>query len=283
MLTKLFFLLFEIQTSLCSCQPDIYRQGFRRAKPQYRIEKMGQMPAVANENSGLATASAKPTFWTHNDSGGRPELYEIDASGRLLTTWSLPHLTNKDWEELSRDDRGHLFIGDIGNNTNTRQDLCIYQVSLASDSSATLPKKITYHYEDQRAFPPERSRKNFDCEAFFYAQDSLFLFSKNWGHKTATLYTIPAREGHHTAIRKDSIRINGMITAADISPDRQSFALLTYGKVFFFGIEHGEINFKHPISCLKVGRGQVEGLVFISNTELLLTNEKGKIYKISRR
>lgn len=281
MLTKLLFFLFGLKTNLCSCQPDIHRQGFSRAKRHYRIERVGTMPQVANENSGLATASGKPTFWTHNDSGGKPELYEIDSVGNLLSTWALPELQNKDWEELSRDSQGNIYIGDTGNNTNTRKDLCIYKVSETHPSQEA--EKITYHYPDQLDFPPPRAGKNFDCEAFFYANDSLYLFSKNWGKPVARLYTLPAKAGDYTAVLKDSIRLNGMITAADISPDRQTFAVLTYGKVFFFAIQGKEINFKHPLSCLKVGRGQVEALVFITNHDLLITNEKGKIYKITRR
>ncbi|MDR6193490.1 hypothetical protein [Siphonobacter sp. SORGH_AS_0500] len=281
MLTKLFLFLFGLKTSLCSCQSDRHRHGFSRAKRQYRIEQVGHMPAVANENSGLATASGKPTFWTHNDSGGKPELYEVDSVGNLLYTWALPDLQNKDWEELSRDPQGNIYIGDTGNNTNTRKDLCIYKVS--DSHSSTKAEKITYHYPDQKDFPPQKSEKNFDCEAFFFANDSLYLFSKNWGKPTAKLYTLPARAGDYTAILKDSIRLNGMITAADISPDQQTFAVLTYGKVFFFAIEEKKIDFKHPLSCLKIGRGQVEALVFVTNHDLLVTNEKGKIYKITRR
>ncbi|PKK36357.1 hypothetical protein BWI96_10825 [Siphonobacter sp. SORGH_AS_0500] len=238
------------------------------------------MPAVANENSGLATASGKPTFWTHNDSGGKPELYEVDSVGNLLYTWALPDLQNKDWEELSRDPQGNIYIGDTGNNTNTRKDLCIYKVS-DSHSSTKAEKSHTITLT-KRIFR-RRSPKKLLTAKLFLCQRQLVPLSKNWGKPTAKLYTLPARAGDYTAVLKDSIRLNGMITAADISPDQQTFAVLTYGKVFFFAIEEKKIDFKHPLSCLKIGRGQVEALVFVTNHDLLVTNEKGKIYKITRR
>ncbi|MFT4032803.1 MAG: hypothetical protein QM669_10315 [Siphonobacter sp.] len=243
------------------------------------------MPSVVNENSGLATASGKPTFWTHNDSGGKPELYEVDMQGTLLRTLHFPALKNVDWEEVSRDERGTLYIGDIGNNQNMRRDLTIYKIPEPVLDTTSQPGigKITFQYEDQKAFPPERKEMNFDCEAFFFANDSLYLFSKNRGDHHVKLYTLPAVPGQHVAKVKDRIELKGMVTAADISPDRKTFAVLTYGKIFFFGIHQGQINFSDPLHCLKVGRGQIEGLVYVTNNTLLMSNEQGNMYWIRTR
>lgn len=283
---KLLLFLFGLKIQFCSCGGDIRHEGFRRGRSEYRVTRVGTMPAVANENSGLATASGKPTFWTHNDSGGKPELYEVDEKGLLLRTLALPNIRNRDWEDISRDSRGNLYIGDTGNNTNNRQDLVVYIVPeriVNGPVDSTAIQAISYRYEDQRVFPPEKKDRNFDCEAFFFHQDSLYLFSKNRGDRTVKLYSMPARPGNQVARVQDRLPLRGMVTAADISPDRKTFAVLTYGKIFFFGVEDGKINFRRPISCLKVGRGQVEGLVFVRDNELLLTNEKGKIFRITRK
>lgn len=283
---KLLLFLFGLKVQLCSCGADIRHEGFRHGRSQYHISRVGTMPPVANENSGLATASGKPTFWTHNDSGGKPELYEIEPDGTLLRTLPLTGLRNHDWEDISRDPRGNLYIGDTGNNTNDRKDLVVYVIPESvtnglSDSTAI--QAISYRYEDQQAFPPEKKNRNFDCEAFFFHRDSLYLFSKNRGDHQVKLYSMPAKAGNQVARIVDRLPLRGMVTAADISPDRSTFAVLTYGKVFFFAIENGKIDFRRPLSCLKVGRGQVEGLVYVRDNELLLTNEKGEIFRITRK
>jgi hypothetical protein len=36
---------------------------------------------------------------------------------------------NIDWEEITKDKEGNLYIGDFGNNENKREDLCIYKIA----------------------------------------------------------------------------------------------------------------------------------------------------------
>lgn len=266
---------------LCGCQSDQRRNGFEKARSDYKVSKIGRLPTIAGESSGLARYEAHKSLWTHNDSGGRPELYEIDYEGNLLSTLIVPQVQNTDWEDLAQSADGTLYIGDMGNNGNTRQDLKIYSLSPMQKS---LPP-ITFRYADQTAFPPPPSAFNFDCEAFFFYQDTLYLFSKNRGKKDlpVKLYGLPARPGDYTLLVQDSIFINSPVTAADINPAGTTFALLTYGKILLFGIENGKINFDHPKDCIKVGKGQEEALVFVNDTDLMITTEQRGLYLIKHR
>jgi hypothetical protein len=108
------------------------------------------------------------------------------------------------------------------------------------------------------------------------------LFSKNWGkNKFVKLYQMPSEPGNFTLQAKDSIQINSQVTAADVSPDGKTFALLTYGKILLFGITENRINFKNPLGCFRFVKKQNEALIFLNNTDMLVTNEQGDIYRIT--
>ncbi|QNH63064.1 hypothetical protein [Hymenobacter sediminicola] len=234
------------------------------------------------ESSGFALADAQGDLWTHGDGGSTALLYKITHQGDVLQTMNLAPLVNIDWEDLARDDEGRLYIGDFGNNQNKRRNLCIYRLS---GPSMRQVDTIRFRYSDQRRFPPRKAARNFDCEAFFYRQDSLYLFTKNRGKgHYVKMYALPARPGYHVATLLDSIRINTWITAADISPDGRTVALLGYGHVYLLERQPGHRLFDSPKSCLPLATtGQAEALAFINNTDFVVSNEKGRIYLAKKK
>ncbi|MCF2445931.1 hypothetical protein L0657_18360 [Dyadobacter sp. CY345] len=279
-MNKLVFLMFAIETVLCTCNPDKRTNGFEKVKSHYKISKIGKLPIVANESSGIAR-TGKGTYWTHNDSGGKTELYEIDSTGKLLSTKVIPNSQNTDWEDLTRDETGNIYIGDFGNNGNSRRSLTIYKVP----SSGTDTEEIMFNYADQKEFPPSKDLFNFDCEAFFHHNDNLYLFSKNRSPKNhfVRLYKLPSQKGNYSITPIDSIEIKTQVTSADISPDGKTFALLTYGKILLFEIDNGLINFRKPKGCFRFVRKQAEALTFVSNTDMIVTNEQQQIFRITYR
>lgn len=270
---KIFMMLFATRVALCDCHSE-KNQLFRQETKQYAIHQIGKMPENINESSGLIDNN-DGTLLTHNDGGGNAEIYKINTSGKLLETVPIAHAQNIDWEDITKDTNGNLYIGDFGNNAHNRKDLGIYKVT----ENAT--KKINFRYADQSTFPAQY--KNFDCEAFFWFKNHLYLFSKNWEkkYKTCKLYKLKDEEGNYTITPKDSITLKTAVTAAAISPDNKHFALLTYGKILIFDIINDEINFKYPKICIKTGRNQTEGITFINNNELIFCNEQRKMYIVN--
>ena len=100
------------------------------------------MPICINENSGLVKAWQDGYYWTHNDGGGNPELYMLNATGQLFDTLEVKDAINVDWEDLAKDSKGSLYIGDFGNNSNKRENLNIYK-----RSSLTV-EKINFKYSN---------------------------------------------------------------------------------------------------------------------------------------
>src|SRR5690606_23658153 len=149
-----------------------------------------------------------------------------------------------------------------GDNSNARRDLCSYV--LKEPFGEENIEKITFSYGLQTRYPEEKKQRKFDCEAFFYHRDSRYLFSKNTCKKPryTLLYKITAVAGDYTLFPADSIQMNETVTSADISPDGKHFVLLTYGKVFFFDISDGQIDFSSPARCLRLFRGQTEAIMY---------------------
>ncbi|WP_276497859.1 hypothetical protein [Pontibacter litorisediminis] len=279
MLYKIFTVYVYFQTLFCGCGPDRRNGGFEKPDFKYKLERITRLDGQMQESSGLAHASDS-TFWTHGDSGTPAELYRFNLEGELLQTLPL-ELQNRDWEELAESEE-QLYIGDFGNNLNSRQDL---QIHMLNKQDYTLAGTLYFSFEDQEAFPPDKDNQHFDLEAFFYYQDSLYLFTKSRGNNMQVkLYTLPARPGTFVARLQERLPVSAMATGAAISPDGKQFAILGYGKVYLFEVQDGHINLSGRHYCLKVGRtGQAEAILYTSNNQLLITNENGKLFRLTLR
>ncbi|RIV27553.1 hypothetical protein DYU11_04410 [Fibrisoma montanum] len=287
MLHSLIAFLFTIKTAFCSCRSDVQRNGFQRARSAYKVTQLGRLPKVVNESSGLTYQVVRGTFLTHNDGGGRPTLYEIDRRGRLLDSIVVTGAANVDWEDMAQQDSTVLFVGDFGNNQNNRRDLSIYRIDL-KPTVQVIP--LPFHFADQTAFPPPRSRRNFDMEAMVWYRDSLHLFSKNRSlrNRFVRLYKLPSRPepavaGKSALEPQDSIYSRAMVTGAAVSPDYRTLALLTYGKILLFSIQSNQLTLRYPKQCIRLPRGQTEAVAFVSETDMVVTNERGKLYLITRK
>ncbi|MBL4568368.1 MAG: hypothetical protein JKY69_01440, partial [Flavobacteriaceae bacterium] len=143
---------------------------------------------------------------------------------------------NNDWEDLTKDHKGNIYIGDFGNNRNKRKNLAILKISKDSlnNTGKINIERISFYYPNQKKFPPKKKQMHFDCEAFFHFNNSLYLFTKsrernNFG-KT-NVYKIPARRGNHEAQFITSFKtcddIQCWVTSADISADGKQIAILS--------------------------------------------------------
>ncbi len=206
---------------LCHCQRELPRKA--------------RLPEPLSEASGVYRAGPDSLWW-HNDSGDGPVLYLTDRRGKLRDTITLPDIPAKDWEDICGDTRGNLFIGDFGNNANTREDLHIWR--FRPDNGALA--RIDFRFPDQTAFPPDPPDANFDCEAFFWYRDSLHLFSKSrlgTGVYKTRHYVLPDEPGDYEALLCDSLTLpKRVVTAAALSPDGQTVALLSYYFKIVLGI-----------------------------------------------
>lgn len=187
-----------------------------------------ETPAL-DETSGLLFYNN--TLITHTDSGGKAQLYEINATtGAITRMVDITNATNVDWEDIAQD-AAYIYIGDIGNNSGNRTDLKIYKISKSdyntSDGKVTA-EIISYSYADQLDFTPSPNMTNWDAEGLISYGDRLLIFTKNWVDHNTNVYAIPKTSGTHSAVLVSSYNTNGLITGADSSPDEKVIYLIGY-------------------------------------------------------
>lgn len=238
---------------------------------------------IVNESSGLIWW--KKLFWTHDDSGGQPVIYGMNATTNTIQrTVVVKNATNVDWEDIAQDN-SFIYIGDFGNNANgNRTDLKIYKIAKAdvSVSDSVLAKVINFSFSDQTDFSPKgNNNTNFDCEALIAYGDSLYLFSKDWLDLKTRLYSLPKKGGTFKATKLAELDVQGLITGADVLPTQRVIVLSGYNSTLspflyllydfsgnkFFGANKRKVLLNESFT-------QTEGISAKSTTQFFTTNER---------
>ncbi|MGS2739800.1 hypothetical protein [Sinomicrobium sp. M5D2P17] len=254
--------------------------------PNYgQLKPLARLPKELKENSGIEIIERDSTIWSINDSGNKDHIYQVGFDGKMRRELKLKKAKNTDWEEITKDKDNNLYIGDFGNNSNKRKDLTIYKIPNPNtiEGKEIEAEKITFYYPEQKSFPPKAKHRYYDAEAFFFLNGYFYLFTKNRTSPfdgVSFLYKVPARKGHHKAelIGKYIFCTDDegcRITAATISPDEKTVALLGYDKVWLFS-GFTDDNFFHADikEVVELGHSsQKEGLCFMDNHTLLISDE----------
>ena len=260
-----------------------------------QLSYVTKLPKKLDENSGIVYY-ADSTAWFIEDNGNPDELYQVDFKGNLLREIEVKNAKNGDWEDLTKDENGNLYIGDFGNNANNRKDLVIYKVPNPQNDSGNKmeAEQIRFNYPEQEEFPPGREKLFYDAEAFFYHSKFLYIITKNRANPfpgIALLYKVPAQKGEFNAEFIGNIKTCGdwetcQITSADISPDGKSIVLLSYGKLWVINNFTFDDFTKGNMKEIDLGvRTQLESVCFLDENTLLLSDEKrantgGNLYSL---
>lgn len=259
-----------------------------------KINKIGKLPKSIEESSGLILYN-DTLFITHNDSGDKPILYFINLKGDLIHQITISNAINNDWEEITKDEQGNIYIGDFGNNLNKRKNLTIYKIAPENLLKTThvIAKIITFSYPDQTAFPPEEATLNFDAEAMFFHNDSLWVFTKCRAtpfHGNTFIYAIPSQPGNYTATAKGKLFIGDKGFAKDaitgVAFSHSTLYLLTYNRIVVYELNNNTFLFKKTIATTPYSQKEAIAISRDQST-LFLTDEfqkiigGGNLYKIN--
>lgn len=259
-----------------------------------KINKIGKLPKSIEESSGLILYN-DTLFITHNDSGDKPILYFINLKGDLIHQITISNAINNDWEEITKDEQGNIYIGDFGNNLNKRKNLTIYKIAPENLLKTThvSAKIITFSYPDQTAFPPEEATLNFDAEAMFFHNDSLWVFTKCRAvpfHGNTFIYAIPSQPGNYTATAKGKLFIGDNGFAKDaitgVAFGHSILYLLTYNRIVVYELNNNTFLFKKSIATTPYSQKEAIAISRDQST-LFLTDEVqkiiggGNLYKIN--
>ncbi|MGV7107016.1 hypothetical protein [Flavobacterium sp. U410] len=246
------------------------------------VDTVFSFPKELKELSGIIEIHKE--LYLIQDSRNKPEILVFDSKGKLQRTIKVLNIENTDWEALTKDEEGNIYIGDFGNNDNDRSDLRIIKINRGDlQQEEVKPSQIiSFHYSNQKKFPPKKKdKRNFNVEAFVESENFFYLFSKN-SNGIALVYQIPNQQGEQVAVPIDSLELSVenkpvMITDAAFDSQTHTLVLLGHSTVFQFQVSQFQDLSKTTKKTVKLHHNsQKEGICFKDAKTLWLVDERDK-------
>jgi hypothetical protein len=246
-------------------------------------KKIAKLRENLKEISGLAFLN-DTVLIAHNDGGNDATLYFLNLKGEQFHSVKVENAKNKDWEDITVDGKGNLYIGDIGNNGNNRENLCIYKINTFGilKKESVSAEKINFRYSEQKDFPPDVKKLHFDAEALAYYNDSLYIFTKCRTEPfdgKSFCYSLPTKPERYKLSKDFELNIGkegwwkDCITAAEIKNNK--CYLLTYNRIIIYTILKGKFTFSHSISLESIS--QYEAMAVNSKGVIFIADEQNKL------
>tara|TARA_Y100000815_G_scaffold6648_2_gene6182 strand:+ start:1390 stop:2199 length:810 start_codon:yes stop_codon:yes gene_type:complete len=250
-------------------------------------KSLGQLKVVGSVNNGLQEVSAaekdlkENLLWVIQDRGNDNDLIALEMDGSIARSIKIENAENEDWEDLTTDDEGNIYIGDFGNNSEKRKKFTIYKVKYED-----LNKKSANAEIIEFTLPKKQDSKDF--ESFFLLNNHFYIISKEKNKFVVLKVKNEAGKQEAKVHTKHDLKgKNNKITSADISDDGKTIVLLNHDKLWkidnfkdddFFEGDLKELEFDHD--------SQKEGICFDSNNKVIITDERngdegGNIYTFS--
>ncbi|WP_294300123.1 hypothetical protein [uncultured Chryseobacterium sp.] len=251
------------------------------------LEVKFSLPKKLKEVSGMALSPDKKTLWTIEDQGNKNVVYGLNLQGKLVADVLVENAENHDWEDITADARGNLYIGDFGNNDNDRQNLSILKIDLknADQKSTRMIQETKFHYEGQTEFPPKKSNLLYDCEAFIEMDGNFYLFTKNRSKGfdgTFLVFKVPNQPGDFQAQLVGKLKLKGgysdaAITSAAVNSTKNQIVLLNHKNIrVLTGFSPDDFS-KAKIRTVSLNHNsQKEAVVFFDDHTLMIADEKDK-------
>lgn len=248
------------------------------------VERKGHLPDQLKEISGWTFVN-DTTLIAHNDSGNEPFLYVLNLDGSIRHQALLTGTGNIDFEDITTDNKGNIYLGDFGNNANTRRDLTIWKIKTSDifDKDEVTGKAIHFSYAEQSAFPPAAAEKYYDAEALAYYKDSLYVLTKCRAEPfdgKCMIYELPTTPGTYKVRRKTYLKLGkgGWLrdSATGAAIYKNELYILTYTKLLIYTLgADRKGTFKTQVSMAPIS--QKEAVSVRKNGKIYVTDERQKL------
>lgn len=249
-----------------------------------------KLPKLMEEVSGIYYDARRDAFWMLNDSGNTSSVFLINSKGKIIRELKID-AKNTDWEDITMDAEGNLYIGDFGNNANNRRDLNIIKVAkpFLESTTAVPMEKIYFEFPEQKKFPPKKKERYYDVEGFFEWNDNFYIFTKSRVKNEigrTFLYKVNNVQDYKPAKKYGVFKARLIsdfttcpekgcwITGADISRDGKKMVLVNHRSAWIFTNFKGDNFFsgdakEYPF----LHDSQKESITFKNNRTLYVADE----------
>ena len=255
------------------------------------LKELGILNATIQEPSGLAlhynAGNGHFEYWVNNDYGNTDSIFSFHADD-LLTIQRIMDLNVGwiDWEDMTKDDNGNIYIGDFGN-YNGPNALQIVKIPDPNTYAGSPPSVEIIEFD----YPP---LVYADTEAMLHFDGYIYVFTKSINvnlnpayeegytycfrfpdvpHPMGGKYDAEFMGSHKTMMPSDTIPDIYRITGADISPDKKKVALISNVRIWIFSCFDDNNFFGGTASHFVTDFRQYEGVTFINNHELMISKE----------
>ncbi len=230
-------------------------------------------PEIRESSGIVASKQFEGVYWTLNDSGNPAVLYATKRNGELIQEIKVRGSRNFDWEALGIDNKGQLWIGDIGNNSRMRFDLNVAVVKEPNpftETEAEVIAKYPYRYPDN----------NVDAEGLFIANGIPYIVSKE--QSGAVLYRFPElKTGKKQVLeRVGKFTDAKLVTGAGISADGKRLAVCTYNSLWVYHSTDGNLAQMIQSKPWGLQHNFLGEAICFEGYNLYLTNESRDIYAL---
>jgi hypothetical protein len=235
------------------------------------------------EASGIASSvPLKGFYWTHNDSGNKPEVYLLNNKGVLISTIKLDGVSNRDWEDIAEGigpvkGKSYVYVGDIGDNGGIRKHIRIYRFpepeKIPGAQETVTPDVLTLKF-------PNGAR---DAESLMIDPISKQIYIVSKREKEVSLYKTKQllfKDGDKVVLEKLLKLPYTWVTSGDISKDGHHIVIKTLTTIYYWhrnSNESVEDAMAKPAKELPyVIEKQGEGITITPNNDGYVTISEGK-------
>ena len=247
-------------------------------KPAGTLMRLTGLP----EASGLVVSRVTHgRLWAHNDSG-KPEIFSLDANGKVTGRVSLSGAALEDWEAMASARCGSgtcLYLGDIGDNSAKRKEIIIYRVPEPATASGSAQVDGVF-----RASYPDGAH---DAETLLAAPDGTLYIVTKGDTGDVALYRFPRGLRDGTTVRLERVgdalskgqpSADSRITDGAISTDGEWVVLRTRTTLSFYRASDflkGNFRKARGVDLQPLGEPQGEGVAFGQNGTVYVAGEGG--------
>jgi len=199
------------------------------------------------EASGLAASRKNPSvLYVHNDSGDSPRVFAMNSMGGYLATYAFGGAKATDWEDIAvgpgpTAGESYLYVGDIGDNGESRDDVRIYRVAEPKVDAGVMLATLTLDAVETFTFVYPDGPHNAETLLVDPLTGDVHIVVKDGGGTSPVFRAkAPLSSSGKTTLKQiasfafgqDPLPGGKSTTGGDISPDGSLVAVRTYTSAF---------------------------------------------------